>query len=114
MAPVVREFAARPATAKSIVCSTGQHREMLEQVLDLFEVNADYELDVMTEGQTLAGLTEALLPSLDSVMEETAPDCVIAQGDTTSVLVAGLLCYYRGIPFAHVEAGLRTGDLSRP
>jgi UDP-N-acetylglucosamine 2-epimerase (non-hydrolysing) len=102
------------AGLRSVVCSTGQHREMLDQVLELFAISPDYDLGVMQVNQGLAQLTARLFERLDEVLEQVRPDCVLAQGDTTTVLVASLASYYRGIPFGHVEAGLRTGDRRRP
>jgi UDP-N-acetylglucosamine 2-epimerase len=114
MAPVIQELAADPDSFHSVVCSTGQHREMLDQVLELFAITPDYDLGVMQVNQGLAQLTARLFERLDAVLEQVRPDCVLAQGDTTTVLVAALASYYRGIPFGHVEAGLRTGDRRRP
>lgn len=114
MAPVVRELQKHPDRIRSLVCSTGQHRQMLDQVLSLFNIQAGFELNVMQPNQTLSGLTARLLEKMDEVVTQTRPDWIIAQGDTTTVLVASLLAYYHRIPFGHVEAGLRTGDLYRP
>jgi UDP-N-acetylglucosamine 2-epimerase len=114
MAPVIRELQKYPGAIRSVVCSTGQHREMLDQALDLFQITPDYDLRLMRVNQGLAHLTARLFTSLDGVLEQVQPDCVLAQGDTTSVLVAALVAFYRGIKFGHVEAGLRTGDKRRP
>jgi UDP-N-acetylglucosamine 2-epimerase (non-hydrolysing) len=114
MAPVIRRLGDRPDRVRSVVCSTGQHGAMLRQILDLFEIRPAVELDVMQPDQTLSGLTSRLLAALDSVVEQFRPDWVLAQGDTTSVLVASLVAFYQRIPFGHVEAGLRTGNLSSP
>ncbi len=97
-----------------IVCSTGQHREMLQQVIDYFGIVPDLTLDVMRPNQTLAGLTSRLLEGLDRAIEERQPDCVVAQGDTTSVMAAAIVAFYRRLPLVHVEAGLRTGNLYAP
>ena len=113
MAPVVRELQNRPGT-HVVVCSTGQHREMLAPILQFFGIVPDIDLDLMRPGQTLAGLTARLMESLDDVILRTSPDWVIAQGDTTSVMVAAIAAFYRRVPFAHVEAGLRTGDYTAP
>jgi UDP-N-acetylglucosamine 2-epimerase (non-hydrolysing) len=114
MAPVVKELEKHPHQFRSIVCSTGQHREMLDQVLTLFAITPDRDLNLMEFNQSLAQLTARLFTSLDKVLEDVKPDCVLAQGDTTTVLVASLATFYRHIPFGHVEAGLRTGDKQRP
>lgn len=114
MAPVIRALEAKPDALESVLCSTGQHREMLDQALRLFDLRPDVELDVMAPDQTLAALTARLFEKLDGVVQATRPAWVLAQGDTTSVLVASLIAYYHRIPFGHVEAGLRTGDRHRP
>jgi len=113
LAPVIRE-AIRNDKVEPIVCSTGQHREMLAQVLDYFEVTPDFNLELMRENQTLAGLTSRLMTSLQDVISDTTPDCVVAQGDTTTVMTAAMLAFYNRLPFVHVEAGLRTGNLQAP
>jgi UDP-N-acetylglucosamine 2-epimerase (non-hydrolysing) len=114
MAPVVGELRRHPGQIKPLVCSTGQHREMLDQALELFNIQPDYELAVMRPDQTLAHLTARLLEGLDEVAASCRPDWILAQGDTTTVLAAGIVAFYRGIRFGHVEAGLRTGDKRRP
>lgn len=114
MAPVVRELKRHPRQVHSVVCSTGQHREMLDQVLDLFQIEPDYDLDLMRPNQNLSQLTARLFEGLDRVMAEVRPDWVLAQGDTTTVFVVGMVAFYRGTRFGHVEAGLRTGDKRRP
>lgn len=96
------------------LCSTGQHFEMLDQVLDFFGMRPDYELRVMHENQTLAYVTEAILGGVDKILGEFQPDIVIVQGDTTTVLAGALVAFYRGIKVAHVEAGLRTWDIHTP
>jgi len=113
MAPVVAALQASPTLAPFVV-STGQHREMLQQVVDLFAISIDRELDVMRANQSLAGLTARLLEALDDLLVAEAPALVLAQGDTTTVLTTALTSFYRGIPFGHVEAGLRTGNLGAP
>ena len=112
MAPVIRE--ARDRGLKTIVCVTAQHREMLDQVLDLFGIQPEIDLDLMEPDQTLASLTARALLALDEVLDEVAPDWVLVQGDTTTAMVAALAAFYRQVPVGHVEAGLRTGDLNRP
>lgn len=114
MAPVVRELARYPQQVRSLVCSTGQHREMLRPLFRVFDFQPEFELDVMQPDQTLAGVTARLFEALDPVVGRVAPDWILAQGDTTTVLVASLVAFYRRIRFGHVEAGLRTGDLARP
>ena len=114
MAPVVHELARRPGRFRSLVCATGQHRELLDQALALFGIAPDDDLDVMRPDQSLPGLTAALFTGLDRVFRDRRPDWVLAQGDTTTVFVAAMAAYYQRIPFGHVEAGLRSGDNERP
>jgi UDP-N-acetylglucosamine 2-epimerase (non-hydrolysing) len=114
MAPVIKELERHPDRIRSVVCSTGQHHEMLDQVLGLFDISPDRELRLMTHDQGLAQLTARLFLGLDEALADFKPECVLAEGDTTTVLVASLAAYYRHIPFGHVEAGLRTGDKRRP
>lgn len=114
MAPVVAELGRFPDELRSLVCVTGQHREMLEQALAIFSIEPDVDLDLMQPNQSLADLTARLFSSLDRVLVEVKPDWVLAQGDTTTVFVAAVAAFYRGIRFGHVEAGLRTGDRRRP
>jgi UDP-N-acetylglucosamine 2-epimerase len=114
MAPVVRELGRHPGRARSLVCSTGQHRQMLDQVLDLFQIRPDFDLRLMRPDQTLSQITAALFEGLDRVVRETRPDWVLAQGDTTTVFVAAMVAFYHRAPFGHVEAGLRTYDKARP
>jgi UDP-N-acetylglucosamine 2-epimerase (non-hydrolysing) len=114
MAPVVHELAHHSDRLQSIVCSTGQHRQMLDQVLGLFGIKPDHDLNVMQPNQTLAGMTAALFTALDRGIADLKPDWILAQGDTTTVMVASMVAFYHRIPFGHVEAGLRTGDLSHP
>ena len=114
MAPVVKELQRQSDHVRSLVCVTGQHREMLDQVLKIFAIRPDYDLNLMRPNQTLAGLTAALFEGLDRVVRETRPDWILAQGDTTTVMVASLVAYYHRVRFGHVEAGLRTGDKFRP
>jgi len=114
MAPVIKELGRHGDRVRSVVCVTAQHREMLDQVLNLFNIRPDYDLNIMRPGQALTRLTADLLTSLDPVVEEIKPDWILAQGDTTTVLAAALVAYYHKVPFGHVEAGLRTGDRYRP
>lgn len=113
LAPVIREFAARSGF-ECKVCATGQHREMLGQFLQLFELRPDWDLDVMRPDQDLAYLTGAVLCGVSGVIGAWRPDRVIVQGDTTTTFAGALAAFYHHIPVAHVEAGLRTGDLSAP
>ncbi|MHA3025201.1 non-hydrolyzing UDP-N-acetylglucosamine 2-epimerase [Chromohalobacter israelensis] len=113
MAPLVNQL--RNDTRFNMrVCVTGQHREMLDQVLSLFSIVPDFDLDVMKEKQSLSSLTGAILQGMQSVLEEVVPDLVLVHGDTTTTLAATLAAYYQRIPVAHVEAGLRTGNLYSP
>jgi UDP-N-acetylglucosamine 2-epimerase (non-hydrolysing) len=113
MAPVIRRLAAEPRV-ESVVCVTAQHREMLDQVLDLFSIRPDFDLDLMRPDQPLADLTAALFTGLDPVLHQVRPDWVLIQGDTTSAMAASLLAYYHRARVGHVEAGLRTGDKWQP
>jgi UDP-N-acetylglucosamine 2-epimerase (non-hydrolysing) len=114
MAPVVHECLRRAEQIEPIVCLTGQHREMLAQVTDYFGLTADLDLALMQPNQTLAELTARCSQGLDGALAQFQPDCVVAQGDTTTVMVAALAAFYRRLPFVHVEAGLRTGNLQAP
>lgn len=114
LCPLVRRLRRQPEHFTVTVCVTAQHREMLDQVLQSFAIVPDYDLDVMQPGQTLAGLTAKILAALEPVLAGEQPDLVIVQGDTTTTLVAALAAFYRRIPVAHVEAGLRTGDMAQP
>lgn len=113
MAPVIRQLQ-REDWAIVQVLATAQHREMLDQVLGIFEIAPDFDLDLMRPDQQLADLTARLLLELDRTFAAERPDCVLAQGDTTTVLATALACFYRRIPFLHVEAGLRTGNPDNP
>jgi UDP-N-acetylglucosamine 2-epimerase (non-hydrolysing) len=113
LAPVIRELAARPEFDCRI-CVTGQHREMLAQFLGLFELQPDWNLEVMRPDQDLAYLTAAVLSGVSGVLDRWRPERVIVQGDTTSTFAAALAAFYHKIPVAHVEAGLRTGDIDAP
>lgn len=114
MAPVVRALQQYPHEFTSVVCVTAQHRQMLDQVLTLFALQPDHDLDLMQREQTLAQLTANVLTQLDAVLVKEQPDWVIVQGDTTTAMAAALAAFYRRIKVAHVEAGLRTGDKSQP
>ena len=114
MAPVIGALRAHPAGFAITVVATAQHREMLDQVLANFAIRPDIDLDMMTDDQSLPELTARLLPALDRVLATTSPDFVLAQGDTTTVLLAALASFYRKVPFGHVEAGLRTHNPASP
>ena len=114
MAPVVKELEKHSGRIRSILCSTGQHREMLDQVFHLFQIKPDYSLNLMRPNQSLSSLTAGAFAALDHVVEEVKPDWVLAQGDTTTVFVAAMVAFYHQVSFGHVEAGLRTGDKFRP
>jgi len=113
MCPLVKAIAERKELSLSI-CVSGQHRELLSQVLDVFGVSADYDLHVMEEGQTLEDLTARILERIQPVLSEVQPDLVLVHGDTTTAFAAALAAYYRKIPVGHVEAGLRTYDPFSP
>jgi UDP-N-acetylglucosamine 2-epimerase (non-hydrolysing) len=113
MAPVVRRLAQTPGI-EARVCVTAQHRQMLDQVLDLFAIQPDYDLDLMRDDQSLAELSAGIFTDLDPILDEFKPDWVLVQGDTTTVAIAALLAYYRRIRVGHVEAGLRTHDKWQP
>jgi len=113
LAPVLNRLKQTPAV-ESIVCITAQHREMLDQVLGLFEIRPDFDLDIMQPAQPLAELSAAVFRGLEPVLAEVAPDWVLVQGDTTTVMCAALLAYYHRVKIGHVEAGLRTGDKFQP
>ena len=113
MAPVIRELKRSPGV-DSYVCVTAQHREMLDQVLNLFRIKPDIDLDLMRPDQTLADLSAAIFTQLDPVLKSIKPEWVLVQGDTTTVAVASMLAYYRRIKVGHVEAGLRTFDKWQP
>ena len=114
MAPVVHECRRRSDQIEPIVCVTGQHRQMLDQVTAYFGIEPDRDLELMTPNQTLADVTSRCLTGLDAALAEYRPDCIVAQGDTTTVMAAALAAFYRRVPFVHVEAGLRTGNLQAP
>ena len=114
MAPLVAAFRARPEAFDTKVCVTGQHREMLAQVLDVFGIVPDYDLKIMKQGQDLYDITSAVLLGMRGVLDDAAPDVVFVHGDTTTSTAAALAAFYRQIPVAHVEAGLRTRDIYSP
>lgn len=114
MAPLVKEFQKHPQTFRTIVCVTGQHREMLDQVLHLFEIVPDYDLDIMKKGQDLYDITSRVLTGLRDILKEVMPDIVFVHGDTTTSTAAALAAFYQQIPVAHIEAGLRTHNIYSP
>ncbi len=113
MAPLVKAFAA-DSDFETVVCVTAQHRQMLDQVLDLFEIRPDYDLDIMQPGQNLYDVTCNILQGLKPVLEEAKPDIVLVHGDTTTTLATALAAFYQQIAVGHVEAGLRTGNIYSP
>ena len=114
MAPLVKEFQKDPEQFKTIVCVTGQHRQMLDQVLDLFEITPDYDLNIMKHGQDLYDVTARVLTGMRDVLTEAKPDVVLVHGDTTTSTAAALAAFYQQIPVGHVEAGLRTHNIYSP
>ncbi len=114
MAPLVKEFQKNPEFFQTIVCVTGQHRQMLDQVLELFEITPDYDLDIMKAGQDLYDVTSRVLVGMRDVLKEAQPDVVLVHGDTTTSTAAALAAFYQQIPVGHVEAGLRTHNIYSP
>jgi len=113
MAPLVTALQNEPQI-QSVVCVTGQHREMLDQVLALFNLKAQHDLDIMVPNQTLNGLYARLISRVDSVLEAEKPDCVLVHGDTSTASACALASFHRRVRIGHVEAGLRTGNLAMP
>ena len=114
MAPLVKEFQKNTDEFKTIVCVTGQHREMLDQVLYLFEITPDYDLNIMKQGQDLYDVTIRVLLGMREVLKEAQPDIVLVHGDTTTSTAAALAAFYQQIPVGHIEAGLRTHNIYSP
>lgn len=114
MCPLVKEFQKYPEDFKTVVCVTGQHREMLDQVLKIFEVVPDYDLNIMKQGQDLYDVTARVLTGMRDVFKEIKPDVVLVHGDTTTSTAAALAAFYQQIPVGHVEAGLRTHNIYSP
>lgn len=114
MAPLVKEFQKYPKEFQTVVCVTGQHREMLDQVLRLFGIVPDYDLNIMKQGQDLYDVTARVLTGMRDVLKESRPDVVLVHGDTTTSTAAALASFYQQIPVAHVEAGLRTHNIYSP
>lgn len=114
MAPLVKEFQKYPEQFQTIVCVTGQHREMLDQVLHIFEITPDYDLNIMKQGQDLYDVTARVLTGMRDVLKEAQPDIVLVHGDTTTSTASALATFYQQIPVGHVEAGLRTHNIYSP
>lgn len=114
MAPLVKAFEKHPQDFNTLVCVTGQHREMLDQVLHLFDIAPDYDLNIMKQGQDLYDVTARVLVGMRDVLKEAKPDVVLVHGDTTTSTAAALAAFYQQIPVGHIEAGLRTHDIYSP
>ncbi len=114
MAPLVKEFQKQPERVETVVCVTGQHREMLDQVLEIFDIRPDYDLNIMKQGQDLYDVTARVLTGMRDVLKEARPDVVLVHGDTTTSTAAALAAFYQQIPVAHIEAGLRTHNIYSP
>ena len=114
MAPIVRELISRSEAFQCVQCVTAQHRQMLDQVMETFSLTSDYDLDIMTDGQTPADVGASILSKLPRVLDEVKPDLLLVQGDTMTTFSAALAAYLQRIPVGHVEAGLRTGNLDHP
>ncbi len=114
LAPVILQLRNHPECIESMVCVTAQHREMLDQVLEWFQIKPDYDLDLMQPGQELAGFASHAIVAVSKVLHEVQPDVVLVQGDTTTVMITSLATFYQRIPIGHVEAGLRTRDRYNP
>lgn len=114
MAPLVKEFQKHPDKFQTIVCVTGQHRQMLDQVLEIFDIKPDYDLNIMKQGQDLYDVTSRVLIGMRDVLKESKPDVVLVHGDTTTSTAAAMAAFYQQIPVGHVEAGLRTHDIYSP
>ena len=114
MCPLVKEFQKHPEEFETVVCVTGQHREMLDQVLQIFGVKPDYDLNIMKQGQDLYDVTARVLVGMRDILDTVKPDVVLVHGDTTTSMAAAMAAFYRQIPVGHVEAGLRTHNLYSP
>ena len=114
MAPLVKEFQKHPDSFRTLVCVTGQHRQMLDQVLEIFDIRPDYDLNIMRQGQDLYDVTARVLTGMRDVLAEARPDIILVHGDTTTSTAAALAAFYRQIPVGHVEAGLRTHNIYSP
>jgi UDP-N-acetylglucosamine 2-epimerase (non-hydrolysing) len=114
LAPLILHLKSRPGEFRTVVCVTAQHRGMLDQVLEIFRIRPDYDLDLMLPGQTLFQSTSRILAGLEPVFDAVRPDIAVVQGDTTTTLCGALAAFYRNVPLGHVEAGLRSGDMRQP
>ena len=114
MAPLVKEFQKHPREIETIVCVTGQHLEMLDQVLHIFDIQPDYDLNIMKQGQDLYDVTARVLTGMRDVLKESRPDLVLVHGDTTTSTASALAAFYQQIPVGHIEAGLRTHNIYSP
>lgn len=114
MCPLVKEFQKYPNEFETIVCVTGQHREMLDQVLNIFDVTPDYDLNIMKQGQDLYDVIARVLVGMRDILKEVQPDIVLVHGDTTTSTASALAAFYQQIPVGHVEAGLRTHNIYSP
>lgn len=114
MAPLVKAFQSNKKDFETIVCVTGQHREMLDQVLHLFDIKPNYDLNIMQQGQDLYDITSRVLLGMREVIKLCSPDIIFVHGDTTTSTAAALASFYQQIPVAHIEAGLRTGNIYSP
>lgn len=113
MCPMAQTLREHP-DFEPVVCVTAQHRQMLDQILDLFSIKPEYDLNLMQPGQTLAGLTSKIIDSLTPVLKQVRPDAILVQGDTTTTFASALAAFYENVPIGHLEAGLRTGDIRAP
>ena len=114
LAPLILHLRSRPAEFNTVVCVTAQHRGMLDQVLDIFRIEPDFDLNLMLPGQTLFQSTSRILAGLEAVFDAVRPDVAVVQGDTTTTLCGALAAFYKNVPLGHVEAGLRSGDIRQP
>jgi UDP-N-acetylglucosamine 2-epimerase (non-hydrolysing) len=114
MAPIILELQNNPEQFETLTIATAQHRQMLDQVLDVFKIKPDYDLDIMAPNQTLASLTAKIITGLDEILVKEKPDMVLVQGDTATTCVGSIAAFYRQIPVGHIEAGLRTNDKANP
>ena len=113
MAPLIKELESRDEI-ESVVCVTAQHREMLDQVLETFDIKPDYDLDIMKKGQTLGDITSRVLEGMSNVIDEVKPNIILVHGDTTTTFAGALAAFYKQVDIGHVEAGLRTWDKYSP